>query len=190
MSRLWLTGYRSYELGIWGNDDKKLKVIKFALKNYLISRIEDGVDWLISGGQLGTEQWSIEVGLELKAEYPELQVAMMLPFAQFGSNWKEDKQAALATLESRVDFTDSVTNAPYQSPQQLRNYQEFMLSHTDEAALVYDLDMPGKPKYDYDAAHRFSEEHNYPVVLIDMDWLQESASEYAEQENLKRDSQF
>ena len=32
MSRLWLTGYRSYELGVFGNEDPKLKVIQYALK--------------------------------------------------------------------------------------------------------------------------------------------------------------
>ncbi|MCG0883489.1 hypothetical protein IMAU10574_00817 [Lactiplantibacillus plantarum] len=47
MSRLWLSGYRSYELNVFGDQDDKLKVIKFALTNYLTTQIEDGMDWLI-----------------------------------------------------------------------------------------------------------------------------------------------
>ena len=34
MSRLWLTGYRIYELGVFGSQDPKLLVIKDTLKKY------------------------------------------------------------------------------------------------------------------------------------------------------------
>ncbi len=70
MSRLWVSGYRSYELNVFGDQDDKLKVIKYALTNYLTTQIEDGMDWLITGGQLGIEQWTAEVGLELKRLIP------------------------------------------------------------------------------------------------------------------------
>lgn len=149
MSRLWLTGYRNYELGVFGNEDPKLKVIHYALKNYLKESIETGVTWLITGGQLGIEQWAIEAGAELKSEYPEFKIAMMLPFKDFGSNWNETNQAKLAQVKLQADFVDSVSASPYESPQQLRNYQTFMLSHTERAALVYDIEKEGKPEYDY-----------------------------------------
>ncbi|MDT6980722.1 DUF1273 domain-containing protein [Levilactobacillus zymae] len=187
MSRLWLTGYRSYELGVFGTEDPKLLVIKATLKKLLIEKIENGVDWLITGGQLGVEQWAIEVGLALKATYPELKIAMMTPFAEFGSQWNENNQAVYGQLASRVDFHQAVSSQPYRGPQQLRNYQEFMLTHTDEAVLVYDLEVSGKPQYDYRAIDRYRERHPYPLTLIDMDWLQESANEY--QENLNNSSQ-
>lgn len=187
VSRLWLTGYRSYELGVFGTEDPKLLVIKATLKKLLTEKIENGVDWLITGGQLGVEQWAAEVGLDLKATYPELKIAMMTPFAEFGGQWNETNQATYSQLASRVDFHQAVSSQPYHGPQQLRNYQEFMLTHTDEAVLVYDLEVPGKPKYDYQAIDRFQEQHPYPVTLIDMDWLQESANEY--QENLNNSSQ-
>lgn len=66
MSRLWVTGYRSYELGIFKDDDPKRKVIDMVLKNEIDQAIVDGMDWLISGGQLGIEQWSLEMALNLK----------------------------------------------------------------------------------------------------------------------------
>ncbi|WP_125572957.1 DUF1273 domain-containing protein [Levilactobacillus huananensis] len=188
MSRLWVTGYRSYELGVFGTEDKKLLVLKDALKKVLISKIENGTDWLITGGQLGVEQWVIEVALTLKEDYPELKIAMMTPFAEFGNNWNEANQAQLASLMSRTDFHEPVSAQPYHSPQQLRNYQEFMLTHTDEAVMVYDLEVEGKPKYDYRAIEQFQEQHTYPLTMVDMEWLQESANEY--QENLNNGSQF
>ncbi|MCH4123396.1 MAG: DUF1273 domain-containing protein [Levilactobacillus sp.] len=188
MSRLWLTGYRSYELGIFGSQDPKLLVIKDTLKKLLANKVENGTDWLITGGQLGVEQWSAEVGLDLKKDYPELKIAIMTPFAEFGSNWNETNRSLYAQLASRVDFHQSVSEQPYHGPQQLRNYQEFMLTHTDEAVMVYDLEHEGKPQYDYRAIQRFEERHAYPLTLIDMDWLQESANEY--QENLNNGSQI
>ncbi|WP_338208218.1 DUF1273 domain-containing protein [Lactiplantibacillus paraxiangfangensis] len=183
MSRLWLSGYRSYELNVFGDQDDKLKVIKYALTNYLTTQIEDGVDWLITGGQLGIEQWSAEVGLELKKTYPELKVAMMLPYGEFGGRWNENNQAKLQALLSRVDFHAPVSKQTYENPQQLKNYQDFMVTHTDAAALVYDPDNPGKPSYDYDLIRSYGEAHPYPITLIDFDWLQESANEYAEKQN-------
>ncbi|MEQ6218436.1 DUF1273 domain-containing protein [Levilactobacillus brevis] len=188
MSRLWLTGYRSYELGVFGSQDPKLLVIKDTLKKLLIGKLENGMDWLITGGQLGVEQWAAEVGLALKPDYPELKIAMMTPFADFGSSWNENNRGTYTQLASRVDFHQSVSEQPYHGPQQLRNYQEFMLTHTDEAVMVYDLEVEGKPRYDYEAITRFAEQHAYPLTLIDMDWLQESANEY--QENLNNGSQF
>ncbi|MBY7147345.1 DUF1273 family protein, partial [Levilactobacillus brevis] len=61
-------------------------------------------------------------------------------------------------------------------------------THTYEGVMGYDLEGEGKPEYDYEAITRFAEQHAYPLTLIDMDWLQESANEY--QENLNNGSQF
>lgn len=186
MSRLWVTGYRSYEFGIFSKSDQKLDVIKYALKQSLITHLANGTDWLITGGQLGVEQWTAQVGLELKPQYPQLKIAMMLPFAQFGQQWNEDNQASLSALVQQVDFSDQVSDSDYHSPQQLKNYQAFMLSHTDEALLVYDPEHQGKTEYDLTAIKVFQEQHPYPMTMIDFDSLQESAEEYFEWLESKR----
>ncbi len=69
MSRLWVSGYRSYELGIFQSKDPKVTIIKEAIKQFICQRIDDGVDWIITGPQLGVEQWTIEVTLELKKRF-------------------------------------------------------------------------------------------------------------------------
>ena len=64
MQRIWVTGYRNYELGTFGDKDPKITVIKYAIKNYLRQLLEDGqLDWVITGGQLGVEQWTVETAL-------------------------------------------------------------------------------------------------------------------------------
>lgn len=188
LSRLWITGYRSYELGIFKDDEPKSKVIDYVLTNELTQAIMDGANWIISGGQLGVEQWALEAAERLKPKYPnEFQTAMMLPFAEFGSNWNEANQLKLHKLSGMVDFSASVSKRPYESPQQLRNYQEFMLTHTDQVIMIYDLDNPGKSQYDFDKIKRFAENHPYPYRLITFDDLQSAADEY--QENLNNGSQ-
>ena len=48
IKRLWLSGYRSYELGVFKKDDPKEKVIKHVLKERLIHLIENGTEWIIT----------------------------------------------------------------------------------------------------------------------------------------------
>ncbi|AMV61502.1 Hypothetical protein ADU72_2091 [Pediococcus damnosus] len=183
MSRIWITGYRSYELEIFKDDDPKLKVISSVLNDTLKNQIESGANWLITGAQLGVEQWAVNTASELKSTYPEFKIAVMLPFTEFGNQWNESNQAKLSQILTKADFTDSVSHAPYQSPRQLRAYQHFMLTHTDQAILLYDPEHPGKSKYDYDLIQKWRENHPYPLDLIDFDDLQDAANEYAENQN-------
>ena len=184
MRRLWITGYRSYELNVFKDDDPKAAVIKDVLSRELKARLEESDEefWLITGPQLGTEQWAIEVALKLKDDYPQLKVSMMQPFTEFGQQWNENNQAKLANLQSAVDFSASVSDHPYQSPQQLRAFQQFMLTHTDEALLLYDPDHEGKEKYDYQAIQKYQANHDYSYRLIDFDELQEAAIEWQERQ--------
>lgn len=48
--RLWVTGYRSYELGIFKTDDKKIEVIKYALRQLFERKLDEELEWIISGG--------------------------------------------------------------------------------------------------------------------------------------------
>lgn len=184
MRRLWITGYRSYELNTFQDDDPKIKVIKRVLKQRLTSLLDEDSDefWVITGPQLGTEQWAATVAADLRKDYHQLKVALMLPYAEFSSKWNTANQEKLARLRQRVNFSREVTAKPYESPEQLRLYQQFMLTHTDRLLMVYDPDHPGKPKYDYRAAQRFADRGNYPVDLIDFDELQEAAVEWSEEE--------
>ncbi len=192
MRRLWVTGYRSYELNVFKDDDPKVKVIKDVLSRELRSRLEESDDefWLITGPQLGVEQWSAEVALDLKAIFPQLKVSIMMPFTEFGQQWNENNQAKLENLQSKVDFSASVSDHPYQLPQQLRAFQHFMLTHTDEALLIYDPDHEGKEKYDYQAIQRYAESNEYSYRLIDFDELQEAAIEWQERQAEAENDKF
>ena len=186
MQRLWITGYRSYELNTFGDKDPKIIVIKYAIKNYIMSILENGdLDWIITGPNLGVEQWSAQVALELRKDYP-IRVSIMTPYMDFGNRWGENNKEKLISLSEEVDFYASTSKNSYQSPAQLRGYQNFMITHTDRAFMIYDPEYPGKPKYDYDLIKKYQEKNqrDYPFDILDFYDLQEIAEEYQEyQEN-------
>ena len=188
MQRLWVTGYRSYELNAFSDSDPKIAVIKYALKRHFIDLIEEGqLDWIITGANLGVEQWAAEVGLELGEKYP-LRTSIMIPYEEFANRWNEKNQAKFLSLKEKVAFFASTSDRPYYSPVQLRNYQNFMVQHTDRAMMIYDLEHPGKPKYDYNLIQKYQETKEYPLDLIDFYELQDTAEEY--QENQRENSNF
>lgn len=180
--RIWVSGYRAWELNVYGDQDPKLAVIKYVLKAQLRQELDADMDWLITGGELGVEQWAASVGLSLKSDYPELQIAMMTPYADFGHQWQENNQATLATLQQQVDFARSTSTRPYESGRQLGAYNRFMAQHTDGAVFVYDPEFVGKPQYAWAAANAEANRREYPVRNVSMLDLEDAARDYAEQQ--------
>ncbi|RRG18356.1 DUF1273 family protein [Weissella viridescens] len=187
MERKWITGFTQYELGIFKDTDPRVAVIKFAIQKKLKQDLENSDDtyWVITGGQSGIEQWAAASALELKAEYPQLQVSIMTPYQQFGSNWKQERQDQLQNLIQQVDFSASVSPQSYQNAGQLQNYQQFMLTHTDNALLFYDEQVEdSKVRFAQKGMHQFQQHHpDYDVFQIDFEKLQDFAEEYADQQS-------
>ncbi|WP_281164639.1 DUF1273 domain-containing protein [Liquorilactobacillus sicerae] len=182
---IWVSGYRNYELNIFRLNDQRIKVLKHLLAKQLLAKIDQGLTWILTGGQPGIEQWALEAAIDLKQNYPDLKTALLLPFADFAQKWKPEKQAALLKLKEKVDFFAEISRHPYQSPQQLKNWQAFMLKHTKQALLVYDPEHPGKSRYDYQAIQAYQRWQDYPLDLLDFDWLETASQDYLEEINEK-----
>ena len=60
MKVLYITGYKAFELGIFKNDHEAVKYIKKSIRNRLLPLVEEGLEWVIISGQLGTELWAAE----------------------------------------------------------------------------------------------------------------------------------
>lgn len=174
---LFVTGYRSYEMGVFKEDDPKVAVIKNVLKKRLVEYLEEGLEWVLTGGNLGVEIWAAQVALELKTEYPDLKVGIIFPFLEFGNQWKENNQALLQGVKTGVDFVEATSHKPYENPQQLRNHTHFLLEHTGGVLMVYDEEFPGKSQYFLKDAENFSTKISYQIDKITMDDLQNSISE-------------
>lgn len=172
IQRLYVTGYQSYELGIFNEKDPRVKVIKNILRRELTALIENGLEWIIISGNLGTEIWVGQLVNELKQEYPEIKLAIIFPFESFGNKWKEPNQLLLSELIQTADFVDAVSHQPYQQPGQFKNHVNFLLQHTDAALVVYDSEYPGKSKFFLEDVSKYQEKNPYELLSITMDDLE------------------
>lgn len=169
---LYITGYRSFEIGVFQANDPKIKVIKKVLKNEIISYLDQGLEWILISGNLGVELWAADVVAELKNEYEELKLGILYPFEGFGENWNEQNRTLLDKAQATADYINYVSQKPYESPAQLKNHTQFILAHSGASLMVYDPEYPGKPQFFLKDAETFSEKFPYEIRLITMDNLQ------------------
>lgn len=184
LKRLLISGYRSYEMNIFNQTDPKYLYLREFLKERISHFIEDGVEWFVIGGQLGVELWAGEIILELKEEYPNVQLAIILPYTSFEENWNEANQALFKRVTHQADYVNFSSNKDYESPGQLKGNQVFMIRNTEGAFLVYDrmneASADGKPKYLYDLIQLYQEQSEYSLELASFDELEFFIHQYIE----------
>ncbi|WP_099351631.1 DUF1273 domain-containing protein [Fredinandcohnia onubensis] len=161
-----ITGYKPFELGIFGQDHPGIKYIKLALKKQLIHLIEDGLEWVIISGQLGVELWAAEITFELQEEYPELRLAVITPFLEQEEKWNETNKEFYQLILSQADYVNSITNRKYDNPSQFRLKNAFFLDKSDALLIFYDEEKDGSPRYIYADAKKKSENEDYQLITI------------------------
>ena len=169
-----VVGYKAFDLGIFGDKDQRLKIIKAAIRRDLIYPLENGMKWLVFTGNLGFEVWVLEVAKELQEEY-NFQLATIFIFENQGENWNEVNQEKLANFKN-VDFI-KYAYPSYENPSQFRTYNQFLLESTDGAYLFYDEENETKLKYLY---RMMKENEQYHIKKLTFDDLNEMAENFSE----------
>ncbi|WP_050615382.1 DUF1273 domain-containing protein [Bacillus testis] len=177
MKVLYVTGYKSAELGIFKNDAPEALVIKKAVHNRLQTLAEEGLQWVIISGQLGVELWAAEVVLSMMEEYPDLKLGVLTPFLEQDSKWNEKNKEYYEYILAQADLVDSISKKPYESPQQFKNRDQFLLHKSDGLLIVYDEENEGSPKFLWKAAKEYRETHEYEIMQIDFYELQQIIEE-------------
>ena len=184
LKSLLISGYRSYELNIFDQTDPKYLYLKKFIENRLRSFIDQGVEWFIISGQLGIELWAGEVVLELKEEFPTIQLAVILPYTSFENNWNETNQEFFEKITHKADYVNYTSNKDYESPAQLKANQVFLIKNTDGAFLIYDRlteeAAAGKPKFLYDLIEQYQEKSEYELDLASFEEIEFFIHEYNE----------
>lgn len=181
IKNLYVSGYRSYEVSVFTEDDPKLHYIKLFFEKRLTEYIYEGLEWVIISGNIGTELWVGQVVLKLKKDYPELKLAILLPYTGFQSKWNEKNQALFNSIVEKADYLNYTSNSEYSNPSQLKNHQEFIMRNTDGCLLFYDTEHEGKVKFYYDKAKAYQENTIYDIDLIAFDELQWFVTELEEE---------
>lgn len=169
LKSVFISGYRSYELNIFDQTDPKYLYLKEFIKNRLKQYIENGVEWFIITGQLGIELWAGEIVNDLKEDYPEISLGVLLPYTSFGENWNEVNKQLFNQVIHQADYVNYTSNKDYESPKQLNANQVFTIKNTDGAFLIYDTmigeSAEGKPKFLYDLILKYQEIAPYDLNL-------------------------
>lgn len=169
-----VSGYRSYELQIYRDNDPKLFFLKKLLTEKFIQKIEEGYTWFVITGQLGVELWTGELIIELKDTYPDIQLAVLPPYEEMSSQWNESNQLLFQRVCQGADYVEPTSQKPYESPRQLQANQAFIIRNTEACLLVHDREYPGKEKYLLDLIEVYQEKHEYHLEIIDfedLDWF-------------------
>ena len=169
-----VVGYKAFDLGIFGDKDQRLKIIKAAIRRDLIYLLENGMKWLVFTGNLGFEVWVLEVAKELQEEY-NFQLATIFIFENQGENWNEANQEKLANFKD-VDFI-KYAYPSYENPSQFRTYNQFLLESTDGAYLFYDEENETKLKYLYQMMKENEQYHIKKLTFDDLNGMAENFSE-------------
>ncbi len=181
---LYISGYKSSELGIFKENDPGVVYIKLAIKKALLQLLDQGLEWVMVSGQLGVEMWAAEVVVELrKKDFPDLKLAIVTPFLEQESNWSDKNKEWYQSIIQMADYVDSVTKRKYDSPSQFRLKNQFAIQKTDSLLLVYDEERDGSPKYLLQTAKNFQEKKEYPITQITFYDLQLLVEEEQQKQN-------
>src|SRR5699024_936133 len=177
VKRVVITGYKQHELGIFNDQHPGIPIIQKALKNQLITLLEQGLEWVIVSGQLGVEYWAIEVVWALQTEYPHLQYAVMTPFIDPHQNWNDQNKEKFNTMVGRANYTVSLTSKPYEAPWQFTEKDRFFIRNSDGIILLYDPENEGTPKFIKQLVDKYREDNPYALYTITADDLNMLAEE-------------
>ncbi|GGH86254.1 putative phage-like protein YoqJ [Pullulanibacillus pueri] len=161
-----ITGYKPHELGIFNDDHPGLKVIKHALRNQLLSFINEGTEWFLTSGQPGVELWASELVLELRDDYPQVQLCILTPFLEQEARWPDPAKEKYQMILSEADFVESITKRPYENPGQLRLKNDFIIQKSDGLLVLYDEETPGSPSYYLTPAKQKQMTGDYPIIYV------------------------
>lgn len=174
MSRLLITGYKSFELGIFSEKDVRIQIIKQAIRQDLLLFLDNGLEWIVFTGNLGFEMWALEVARELQEDY-DFKIATIFMFKNQGANWNEENQSKLA-LFKQVNFV-KYAYPSYENPSQFRDYNQFLIQNTDEAYIFYDEEKETNLNYLY---QEMKKQEQYFTKKLTFDDLNNQAEIFSE----------
>ena len=82
------------------------------VQEHLIPLLEQGGRYFGVGGALGFDTLVAEKLLELRGQYPQIRVILVLPFRDYQSRWTAAQQARAARIESRGDKVGLLLRRP------------------------------------------------------------------------------
>ena len=151
------------ELGIFKEDDERIKFIKAAIQKRLIGFVEEGLEWVLVSGQMGVELWTAEVVLDLQEMY-DIKIGIFPPFENQEKRWPEQLQEKYRELTMAADYYKPIYVGDYKGAYQFKAKNLWFIDKSDGCLLLMDEEFPGSNRFLYEAAK--NAEGNYPIYTI------------------------
>ena len=90
-------------------------------KKAVISLIEKGVIYYGAGGALGFDTLAAQVVLDLKKEYPQIKLILVLPCANQTMRWNQRDIEVYDDIKSKADKVVTLSECYYEGCMQARN---------------------------------------------------------------------
>ncbi|CAM3170855.1 SLOG family protein [Sporolactobacillus spathodeae] len=177
-----VSGYTANELGVFAANHPGIPSILHCLKKKLRELVENGTDWFVISGQAGVELWAGQTVLTLKNEEKlPVHLAVLPPFLDQENRYKDWMKEIYYSVLEQSDFTQPISNRPYEQPLQLKQKNDFLVNKTDGLLLLYDEEAPGSPNYYLSAAKKKAARTPYPIQLINRFDLEDAAEDLRQQ---------
>ncbi|MRH42446.1 DUF1273 family protein [Aquibacillus halophilus] len=160
-----LTGYKPLEMNIFKPKDHKIDIIKEAIKKKLISLIDEGLEWVLMSGQMGVEQWTSQVIIELKDQY-EINFAIIPPFENQQARWPEHYQSDYEEIIMEADFFQTLYKSEYKGPYQFKARDKWLIDKSEACLILMDEEFPGSTSFFLEEAKKAGEREFYPILTI------------------------
>ncbi len=178
LKNILISGYRAHELNIFDQKHAGIAYIKQAIRQKLIPLLEEGLEWVITPGQYGTDLWAIETAIELQEQYSQLRTSVIAAYQNYTKEWKDAKREYAEQLLRSVDYYAAVSHEAYNGPWQFAARDELLLRKTDGIILFYDEELgEASPKYLKDKVVKKQEKEGYKVILLHADDVQSIADD-------------
>lgn len=166
--RVFITGYRHYELGIFKDTQPEVKVLRELLRARIINLAEEGAEWFIVQGYTGIEMYAANEIIDLKEEY-DIKLAVLKPFHKFDDRYNDSDKINLNNILEHADFHKYIFEREYGDPSMFKAINQFIVEHSDHGLIVYDSESETNLKYIYSLMLEFSRKSHYNIERIQFD---------------------
>lgn len=174
--RVFITGYRHYELGIFKDSQPEVTVLRDFLRQRIINLVEAGAEWFIIQGYTGIEMYAANEIIDLKADY-DIKLGVLKPFHKFDDRYNESDKINLNNILEHADFHQFIFEREYGDPSMFKAINQFVTAHSDYGLLVYDSESETNLKYIYRVMLELSEKSLYNIERIQFDDINDFINE-------------
>ena len=150
----------------YDEEDKLCLHLKLAMAWQIGILIESGISLFYSGMALGVGQWGAEIILDMKRQYPNVQLVAVLPCETRADRWSSAQRERYFDILARCD--DVITLRAHYTPQCALEHNRYIVDHAEYLLAVYD----GNPKGGIAYTVRYAREKNRQITVIHPDTLE------------------